>query len=220
MIPHRALETTGIIGVVMLATQSGFRVLDAIDDGALAWAFAAGALLGYVAADVVTGLVHWAADSYGTERTPVLGPNFIGPFRFHHTDPEDITRHDVIETNGNSCIVALPALAVAFWWLPDPASGAGWLFAWTAFLTMVVAGVVTNQFHKWAHMTTPPPAAVRALQRLGVILSREHHAVHHAAPFRTYYCITTGWMNWPLRTARFHETLESLLARVGVRRTG
>ena len=49
---------------------------------------------------------------------PFLGPNFIRPFRHHHLDQKDITRHDFIETNGNNCIVTAGPLALAFALMP------------------------------------------------------------------------------------------------------
>lgn len=213
---HRALEIGAILGVAVLAAEAALRVARGVEDAMPACVVAAGMLTGYVAADVVTGLFHWAADTYGSEQTPLLGANFIRPFREHHVDLEDITRHDVIETCGNSCVIGSVVLGAGLLWIPDPRGGAGALFALTAVLVMVVAAVVTNLFHKWAHMASPP-AAARALQRLGVILAREHHAVHHVAPFRTYYCITTGWMNRPFRQAHVHEALEWVLARFGLR---
>ena len=66
----------------------------------------------------------------------------------------------------------------------------------------------TNQFHKWAH-TKNPAGWVRLLQRAGLILSPEHHAVHHAAPRDKYYCITVGWMNPLLDKIRFFRFLEA-----------
>lgn len=213
---HRALEMAAIVVVAVLCAWAALRVMRAVDDAMLIYVAAAAIVAGYVAADVASGLVHWAADRYGSEQTPVLGPNFIGPFRRHHVDPGDIAHHDFVETCGNSCIVAVPVLGAALIWMPDARGGAGSLFAWTALLVLIAATVTTNLFHKWAHMPSPP-APARALQRLGVVLSREHHAVHHAAPFRTYYCITTGWMNRPFQKARLHEWLERLLARCGLR---
>jgi Lipid desaturase domain len=59
---------------------------------------------------------------------------------------------------------------------------------------LCLAAFLTNQFHKWAHMDTPP-AFVSWLQEWGVILSREHHDIHHESPYDTYYCITTGFWN-------------------------
>ena len=61
--------------------------------------------------DFLSGFVHWAGDTVGDESTPIFGPNFVRPFRYHHVDPEDITRHDFIETNGNNCIVAVAGAA-------------------------------------------------------------------------------------------------------------
>ena len=71
---------------------------------------ARGAGAGYIVSDFLSGFVHWAGDTVGDETTPIFGPNFVTPFRYHHVDPEDITRHDFVETNGNNCIVAAPVL--------------------------------------------------------------------------------------------------------------
>ncbi len=143
---------------------------------------------------------------------PVLVPNFIKPFREHHKDPEDITRHDWIETNGNACVVSMPLLlATAVAIHPRP----GDLFAvfiLGSALSLTLGVLATNQFHKWAHMEHPPRLALR-FQRWGLILERQHHLIHHEAPFETYYCITTGWLNPLLQRLRFFEGLERLSRR-------
>ena len=69
-------------------------------------------------ADFLSGFVHWAGDTVGDESTPVFGPNFVKPFRYHHVDPEDITRHDFVETNGNNCIVVAPVLSLVLLLMP------------------------------------------------------------------------------------------------------
>jgi ubiquitin-conjugating enzyme E2 variant len=38
-----------------------------------------------------------------------------------------------------------------------------------------------------------------------------HHDRHHTAPYDTYYCITTGWLNWPLHTIGFYRFMERVL---------
>ena len=131
--------------------------------------------------DFLSGFVHWAGDTVGDESTPIFGPNFVRPFRFHHVDPEDITRHDFIETNGNNCIVAAPVLLLVLALLP---ATTGVLFYTCVVIACTALFVFcTNQFHKWAH-TKNPAGWVRLLQRAGLILSPTHHSVHHAAPPR------------------------------------
>ncbi len=169
------------------------------------------ALTGYLTADFLSGVVHWAGDTLGDETTPVIGKNFVMPFRQHHVDPKEISTHDFIETNGNNCIVVLAPLAFAYLVMPDETGF--WFFLSTLMGFLALFIVATNQFHKWAHSDTPPRAAV-LLQRWGLILSPDHHNIHHALPHDRQYCITVGWMNPLLNRIQFFRGVEALVAAV------
>ena len=162
-------------------------------------------MVGFVAADFVSGFVHWAADTWGTPEWPIIGKALIRPFREHHVDQKEITRHDFIETNGNNCFISIaPAVGAAL--LP-----ADWFFLSAMGFAACFAIFGTNQFHKWSHMDEPP-AAVRLLQRASLILPPDHHGVHHSAPYAKYYCITVGWLNEALHRARFFQLLERVIS--------
>lgn len=170
------------------------------------WLIGVAAFVGYLGADFVSGLVHWMADTWGSTKMPIIGPALLRPFREHHVDPKAITRHDFIETNGNNCMVSLSVILIGvFLPLESP-----WALGFTVFIaSMVWFVMLTNQFHKWAHLDeqdTPPLIAF--LQKSRLILSRPHHQIHHTPPYHSYYCITTGWLNWPLHVTRFYRGLE------------
>ena len=210
---HRALEIVAIVAVAVLCTHLLIRLAH-VEHPAWAWTLACAAVAGYIAADFISGLVHWIFDTWGSPDTPVLGDSFIRPFREHHSDPLSITRHDFVETNGNSCIASLPLILGAGFIPVDTAPG---LFA-AAFLLCTSIGILaTNQIHKWAHVQDPGRVVV-LLQRCRLILTPDHHRIHHVAPYATQYCITTGWLDPLLRATRFHHRLERVIAAVaGVR---
>jgi len=171
------------------------------------WLMASAFMLGYVAADFISGMVHWLADTWGSPDLPFIGQALIRPFREHHVDQKEITRHDFIETNGNNCFVSLlPTIGGMLLPLDEP----GWLFLATLFFSVSLWVLLTNQFHKWSHLDSPP-RLVDWLQRMSLILPRDHHAVHHTAPYARYYCITVGWLNEPLYRVRFFQALEWLI---------
>ena len=163
-----------------------------------------------VVADLMSGVVHWVADTWGHESWPVIGPRLLRPFRVHHVNPDDMLGRGFLDLNGDVALLTLPLLATA--WLLPTESRAG-LAAATFFTAWAAWALPTNQVHQWAHMVRPP-RAVRWLQRARVILPPAAHRVHHASPYATHYCITTGWNNaWTARTG-FFTGLERIVTRL------
>lgn len=172
-------------------------------------------LLGWVAADFASGVVHWMFDRYFDPSTPFIGIRWVAPFREHHTSPTAICGHGFLETNGNNAIGTVPLLAATALMLP--AAGTFESIAPAAFIASLCAfTVLTNQVHKWAHAPAVP-AWVGFLQRVGLILSPANHAVHHVPPHRKHFCITAGWLNRILDGVRFYDFMEGTLRLVGIR---
>ena len=203
----RTLEFAFIVIAPALLVGHVVRFAAAED---LIWWWPVPVVLGWVAADFGSGLVHWAADTWGSETTPVLGRRFVRPFRVHHDNPDDFLERDFIDTNGDVAMVETPLLLLAF---ALPLS-TDWGQAGACFLVALCAGgLPTNQVHQWAHMSEPP-LLVRKLQACGCILSRAAHQKHHTAPYVTHYCIATGWCNGALTSLRFFPGAEALVSRI------
>lgn len=210
---HRVLEIVGIVLFFACLASLGYRTVVAVsaEPPVARWPLAISVVGGYLMSDFLSGMAHWIGDTVGDETTPFIGQNFVTPFRLHHRDPKDITRHDFIETNGNSSIASLPALVTLLFITPRTANAFHYLC-----LTATIAALfvfLTNQFHKWAHEDRPPQVA-RWLQRTRLILSPEHHDIHHAPPHDKYYCITAGWLNPPLTRLRFFRACEAVVGWV------
>jgi ubiquitin-conjugating enzyme E2 variant len=183
----------------------------AVPDLAVApWVLIIPAALGFLASDFACGLVHWGFDTWGSPTTPFLGVTFIIPFRVHHSDSKEITRHGFVATNGHNCLAATPVLAAS---LLMPSNQVWGALTITALLSFCLGVFATNQFHKWAHEDKVSPL-INFLQRNGIILGKEHHSIHHAAPYLTHYCITTGWMNPLLARIDFFRHVEHVITAV------
>jgi plasmanylethanolamine desaturase len=173
-------------------------------------------LIGFVVSqflvDFVSGVVHWAGDTWGTFNTLFFGPALIQPFRMHHVDPQDITIHSFMETNAASSY-PMPPLLIAGLFLAD-ASFFSQTYCWMIIFGVPI-GVLTNECHKWAHMVhSKPHPVVRFLQKAGFIISHEKHHIHHQGDFDKAYCIINGWMNPILDYFHFWKHLEELIVKV------
>lgn len=162
--------------------------------------------LSAIAADFVSGFVHWMADTWGRMETPLVGRTLVRSFREHHVYPTALTEHDWVEANGDNCMIVLPAPTAALLLpLEYGYSTLYFLYAFIFFFSIWI--VFTNQIHKWSHMKEVGPV-VRFFQKTALILSPEHHSIHHTPPFDRYHCITNGWLNPVLSGLRFFWVLE------------
>lgn len=155
------------------------------------------------AADFVSGLVHWLADSWGHEEMPWVGPRLLKPFRVHHRTNVPLLECATLECLGDTAMIQVPPLLGLL--LVPPTGVAGVLTCVIACTALV--SLPTNLIHQWAHAPEPPPLA-RWLQRYGLILSKEAHDRHHRAPHTVAYCVTFGWLNPLLDALRFFRALE------------
>ncbi len=207
---HRLIEVAAVAAYGLLAPYNVARLFAEIESPGQCVLVAACALTAWIAADFLSGFAHWAFDTWGSMHTPFVGPRFIRPFREHHVDPLAITRHDFIETNGASCIAALPVLAAASFVAIEEA------LATQALLLFLALGILlSNQCHKWAHSDPARRGPlVRLAQRARLVLSPDHHRFHHVHPFNSHFCAASGWLNYVLDRSRFFRALELLIRSV------
>ncbi len=172
---------------------------------------------GFLLADLFSGLIHWAADTYGTERTPLVGPLFVKLFRVHHSDPLNITRTGFVRINGdNTMFAALFMLGM----LGLRELGIGLVRPWGLAMLAAFSFAIsfTNLMHQWAHRNNPPSIA-RLLHRFGLVLTPAAHDRHHVVPHLSDYCITFGWLNPVLDRLDAFRRMERGLATLGVHPT-
>jgi hypothetical protein len=190
------LDLASVALFVALWSALVLRVASGADALVLATCFCLALPFGLLVADLASGFVHWWADTFLDERTPVLGPLVVQPFRQHHRDPAAMAGHGFLEVSGNNGLVCAPALALALALPAAPLAEPLRAAAEVALLVAALAAFATNHFHKWAHSEPGRlPRPVAWLQRRRIILSPEQHALHHGGGHDCAYCVTTGWCN-------------------------
>jgi ubiquitin-conjugating enzyme E2 variant len=131
----------------------------------------AGFIIAQFLVDFISGMLHWACDTWGHFSTPFVGPTLIRSFRMHHVDPQDITKHGFIETNASSSYPAPLFIAIGLFLTPD--DGIKQTYEWTIIFGVVLA-ILTNEIHKWSHLVhSKPHPIIRFLQNTRLILSHE-----------------------------------------------
>ncbi|KAF6168013.1 hypothetical protein GIB67_011398, partial [Kingdonia uniflora] len=145
-------------------------------------------LLGYLFADLASGVYHWAIDNYGKASSPVFRPQ-IEAFQGRHKSSWKITRRE-FSNNLHSLGRVITFVAVPIDVLVnDPVVH--------AFFGMSCGCIMfSQQFHAWAHGTKSRlPRLAVALHDAGVLIPCLDHANHHRQPYNSNYCIVSGVWN-------------------------
>ncbi|KAK9072278.1 hypothetical protein SSX86_008711 [Deinandra increscens subsp. villosa] len=161
--------------------------------------------MGYLFADLGSGVYHWGIDNYGDASTPVFGTQ-IDAFQGHHKWPWTITKRQFANNlHALARVVTYAVLPIDLLCHDQPVV--------MAFVGMASGCIMfSQQFHAWAHGTKSKlPPVVVALQDTGVLVSRSQHADHHRPPYNGNYCIVSGVWNRLLDELRVFEALEMIL---------
>lgn len=167
--------------------------------------FATQALFVVLLAELCAGIVHWFEDAYIREDTPWLGKYVGRPNVIHHHLPRYMTRNNWLQSSWDLLLASAVIVLVA--WALDCLTWHVWLFA--------AISTNANEFHKWAHRTRKENGRVITfLQRIGLLQTSHHHALHHTNPKNVRYCVVTNCLNPVLDRLHFWAGLEWLLARI------
>jgi ubiquitin-conjugating enzyme E2 variant len=157
-----------------------------------------------LAVDFVSGLVHWAEDTFATVETPIVGAWIVAPNVIHHRDGGAFVSKSWLASSWDLCLAALLVTVAA---VLTGHFGPGVALA-------AVAGANANQIHKWCHARGRAPALVRWLWALGLMQRPEHHAQHHVGEKNTHYCVITPFVNPLLDRLHFWRLLERVLVPI------
>jgi ubiquitin-conjugating enzyme E2 variant len=168
-----------------------------------------GAIAGSVLlADFVSGVVHWAEDTYARfkPRRKVRLLNVVArDNEVHHRRPRDFLKRNWWQSSWDLALVGAAILAIA-----HLLGGISW-----ALLVFVLLSVNANQMHKWAHRNPREnPALVTWLQRMHLLQSPRHHGRHHAGRKDSHYCVVTNFLNPLLEEVNFWRRLERAVERL------
>ena len=205
---HFLVSSLAIAAALVLLGWLGWRVTSTL---ALAqWWVPVALLGGLAAADSASGLVHWAADTWGRDDCPVIGPRLLVPFRVHHVNPDDFLRRRFVDTNGEVAGVAVPILLALLAVPLDHAAGQAVAVFGLGFCGLGVAHEPDPSVG--AHAGTAGAGTGAAGMRSP---PRPHRARRSPwAAVQCRYCITTGWCNAPLDAIGFFRRLESAITWV------
>jgi ubiquitin-conjugating enzyme E2 variant len=195
--PHEPTSVGDVVAPVLalaLLLPVAWRI-PAVVSGVADIALATSAvLLGVVATDLTSGIVHWVCDTCFKRDTPVIGRSLIEPFRRHHVEPTEIVVTGLLRVSRTNLLAIATVLALLELarvaipsWHPS-LLGNAWLLGYS------IAVALTNQIHRWAH-AAQVPRPVRWMQEHGILLNPAEHNRHHTDEHQYAYCITTGWLN-------------------------
>ena len=154
-------------------------------------------------ADLCSGAVHWAQDRYNINHSSIINKIVILYAEEHHENPKIFTTLSWWQRNSTAVIITTATML---------ALAAFSIITWQVSL-FVLLFVFSGEFHYCAHRTeTENGLIVTFLQKIGIMQSPKHHALHHSG-VDGHYCIITNFANPIADSMNLFIMLELALSR-------
>ena len=160
-------------------------------------------------ADMVSGLLHWAFDTWFDE-TNVTFQRMIRIVREHHIYPQKVFNYPVHQEVGLMSWFGLLGLAPACLTYVARKKSERTVAASALAGGLLYSFLITFslEFHKQGHRFQRG-RFIHALQAAHVVLSPKQHMKHHALEHDTHYCFVNGIGDLTLGKLGFFRVLES-----------
>jgi hypothetical protein len=187
--------------------------------GPPAWTWIPAALAAWYLADLMSGLTHMYMDyrpctpgigldkvfHYAASREsadylalrdavmPRISPfeRLVYDFKNHHPRPDALGRRPFLVQIGSTILFVTLPTSLALNGLCTLVAIPGWAIA--GMVVFIIGGTLAQYFHGTLHRADNP-WIVNAMRRLGLLITPEAHAVHHAT-LRQDFATNTGWSN-------------------------
>jgi len=169
-------------------------------------------LAGVFAADLLSGTLHWAFDTWFDDGITFIR-RMVLQVREHHIHPGRIFKIHFTQDAGTLSWIALLLTAPVA--LGALLAGAASLLAYAVLAAAVFNPLLVFmlEFHKCGHRPCGP-AWVKVLQRLRLVLPVRHHLRHHSGNHDVNYCLINGWADLTLGRLGLFRVLERLIRRL------
>ena len=159
----------------------------------------------WIAADFITGVIHWWEDTYGNPNWPIIGKYVVEPNLIHHKQPTKLLEGSYWNRIDTS-FFAVAAIGAIFWLFG--------LHSWQIAVCLLFC-MQGNEIHAMTHRPDRLNGkVVLFLQKTGIFQSKKMHRWHHKAPYETNFCIMSDFVNPILNVVGFWRKLEYLILKV------
>lgn len=209
-----AIHLTGAMINLAATVPALFFLVSHVGMLSRGWAFAVlGIAAGTFVADFVSGVLHWAFDTYFSDRNSSV-KRMVVLVREHHIFPNRILQYSVWREAGMLSWFGV-LLAAAPYGVALLAGGVPGPLRWALVITgLAMCQEITFmlEFHKAGHR--PERGwVVRSLQKARLLLSPEHHLQHHAGQHDSHYCLINGLADATLGRLGAFRALEAAIKR-------
>ncbi len=171
-------------------------------------------VIGLFLADFLSGLLHWAFDTWFDVQTPYI-ERLVAIVREHHIYPHHIFHYSFRNEAGTMSWSSL-IFTVPVYWIAAFGDSSVTTLGHSAIMVCIIISlgmIFMLEFHKFGHRKSDSKL-VLILQALGMLMSTKHHLQHHRANHDVRYCIINGWANRVLDPLGFWRWMERAVCRV------